>query len=458
MGGQFPPALEAVISKMLSKTPSDRYQRLVDTANDLIDLQQGKAPSAAIVKKIEKGAAERRNKIVSMALLTGTALAIAGTAMFFSQGKKQPETPASKASIGATPDLDSPTASLEAETVAEVDKHFQVDYSDVIEEYFSSNTKQGTIPHRVFKFPEKSAIGRVSYYDLQNHFHDDPAKGQVTVPKFPTQPSIIAMTIDWRMCKTSPQLLKKFRTDEIGYLKFTDDDSRKTLASGDIFDDALSFVDNLKSIFSIDLPTAVSNKSVPHLANLPKLISLGASRTGITGDELKKLPTLMQMRNLRISMIKNANAVLPELKQSQSLKTLKLVADDIEDSDLKYLANLPKLEELALRDNPKITDVGLTHLVGLPRLSRISLDGCNITPKSIKTLGKLNVSDFICLDVSRWPKADVAALQRAVPCRLLSWNYEDQKPGPIDAATRALHSPAGDGLEVRRKKAIDRGE
>ncbi len=457
MGGQFPAELEALIQKMLSKNPNERYQRLVDTANDLINLQQGKAPSATIAKKIEEGSSRRKNKyiqVVAAVLLT----AIVGTGLFYMQAKKQPDATASKTPVEASSEKVAPAVTPEEETVEDFDNHFKVDYADVVDEYFSSAVQQNGLSYRVFKFPKKDPIGDVEYYDIHNEKHVVPAMGKIFVPRFPTQPSIISMTIDWKMCKTSPQLLKKFRPDEIGGLKFTDDDYRKTLATDDIFDDTLSFVDNLTSIYAIELPAVVTNKCAVHLAKLTNLKFLDANRTGLSGDELVKFPALPHIKGLKISMIKNARVVLPILKRSQSLMWLKVVADDLQDSDLKNLADLPALEELALRDNPKITDQGLTYLVGLPHLQRISLDGCHITPKSITTLRKMNVSDFISLDVSNWSKADVAALRKAVSCRVLTWDYKNQEPRTLDDAAAAFQPPRFQGIPVQLKKAMERGE
>lgn len=463
MGGQFPAALEALIQKMLSKNPNHRYQRLVDTANDLIDIQQGNAPSGSIAKKIQEESFSKKNKLV-VALLGLALVAIAGTAIFLSQAKNPlqsttPQTSADPKTPAVTSqDNQSSLPSLEDDTVKQFDTKMNVDYSDVNDKYFSTDMKFDGISFRVFKFPKKSSIGDINYTDLQSKVHDEPAMGQVRVPKFPMQPSIINMTIDWKMCKTSPQLLKKFRPDEIGYLRFTDDDYRKTLAEGDIFDDTLSFIDDLKSIYAIDLPTPVTDKSLEHLAKLPRLFFLGASRTGITGDALKTFPALRQMRGLKISLLKNARDVLPKLKQSPSLTSLKIVGDNIQDSDLKYLADLPNLEELALRDNPKVTDAGLTYLVGLPKLQRISLDGCSITPRSIKTLSRMNVKDLICLDVSRWSNADREGLRNSVACKVRSWSYQEQEPRPFDMVSTAP-KPAADGeVVVRQRKAPERGE
>lgn len=458
MGGQFPAALEALIQKMLSKNANQRYQRLVDTANDLIDLQQGKAPSVTIAKKIQEGTSSRRHKF-AFALVGLTLTLIAGTVFFLTQARHQAEPTVLKVEVKTSPETNSLLPPLERSNVELLENGSQVDYSDVNESYFSTDWKQNGIPCRLFKFSNNSSIGDVAYYDFQNKRQEVPAKGKLIVAKFPTQPSIINITLDWKMCKASPQLLKKFRPDEIGHLQFKDDDFRKALGADDCFDDTLSFIDNLTSIYAIDLPSPVTDKGLNHLTKLPRLMYLNASRTRISGDELKKFPTLRQMRGLKISMIKNARVVLPKLKQSPVLISLKLVADDLQDSDLKNLANLPALEELALRDNPKVTDAGLEYLVGLPNLQRITLDGCHITPKSIKTLSKMNIKNHICLDVSHWSKADIAALQKSVSCKVRSWNYRDQEPGPADMATMAPE-PVGDGDDVgmRKRKSPERGE
>ncbi|CAN5391413.1 hypothetical protein BH10CYA1_BH10CYA1_47430 [soil metagenome] len=470
MGGQFPAALEALIQKMLSKNPNHRYQRLIDTAHDLIDLQQGKAPSVTMAKKIGEISSSRRNSL-SLALLAVVLAAITGTAFYLTQGKKQPEvnTVVSNVGVAAQPNIGAPaehgvpaeaTSSTDmSDVVTMIDRSKTADYSDVLsEEYFSSDLHVGGLSYRRFHFPKKSSIGTINYYDLQNRKHVEEAIGEITVPKFPKQPSMIGMTIDWVMCKTSPQLLKKFRPDEIGYLNFADDDFRKTVAVDSIFDDTLSFVDGLKNIYAVDLPQCATDKCLEHVAKLSHLWFLTANRTKISGNELKKLPTLQQLKSLRISLLKDASVVLPKIKQSKSLMSLKAVADDLQDSDLKNLVNLPALQELVLRENPKITDLGLTYLVGLPSLKQILLDGCSITPKAIKTLSDMKVRESISLDVSKWSKADVAALLKAVPCAVVTWNKAEQKVQPIRIDTfdsRPANDIAG---PVLRMHTIEHGE
>ncbi len=463
MGGQFPAALEALIQRMLSKNPKDRYQRLVDTANDLIDLQQGKAPSSKIAKKIEENYSLKRNKIVVTVVAVALAVIAGSAALYVTQGKQlDGKTESSKEGPAGLLNANAPNETAldekEMNETAELfDRSKTADYSDaLLQEYFSTDEQLGGVSYRRFHFPKKTSIGDIVYRDLQNKEHATPAIGVITVPRYPSQPTIIGMTIDWVMCKTSPQLLKKFRPDEIGYLAFHDDDLRKAAAGDDIYDDALSFIDGLTNIYAIDLPPAATDKCLEHLAKLPHLSFLGASRTEISGNELKKLPTLQQLKGLKIGMVKDARVVLPKIRQSKSLTVLKAVADDLQDSDLKNLSDLPALEQLVLRKNPKITDQGLSFLVGLPNLKRLLIDGCSITPGAIKTLSKMKVGEFICLDVSKWSKADVAALLKAVPCQVLTWNEKEQQASPVEIATFQL--PRASVGNAPRKPAIERGE
>ncbi|HEY4313164.1 MAG TPA: M56 family metallopeptidase [Pirellulales bacterium] len=70
---------------------------------------------------------------------------------------------------------------------------------------------------------------------------------------------------------------------------------------------------------------------------------------------------------------------------------------DIDDDGLKYVAQLDKLEHLAL-SNTQITDAGLAQLRGLTSLKELALTNCNITDDGVKQLDTLVNLEWLWLN------------------------------------------------------------
>lgn len=418
MGGQFSPHLEALVRKMLSKNPQHRYQRLLDAANDLIDLQQGKVPGHLSASKGTESVTPRKVKprlVLFVSVVIGSLVLIAGTAIFMLWRNS---------TLKGSPSASIATSPTHIALVPMVDETFDKKFDEkfTAAKFFSTPKIENGISYRVFNFPSAESIGEVKYRDITtNKLLNRKAIGQLTIACQPGEPCIV-MRLGYNMCNEKPHYLKKFRPDEIGELSFDDNDYRKHMLPDDIYDNTLSFIDDLKSIYLIELPAPVTDASIEHLSKLSHLEFLGLARTQITGEGLRKLPQLPHLKSLRMSMIKDAHIALPALRHSKSLKTLKMADDDLRDSDLKNISGIKSLEILALRDNPKITDAGLNHLTELPNLRELSLDGCKITPHAIKTLSSMNIRESLSLDVSQWAKPDVDLLLSSVKCDVQSWN------------------------------------
>jgi serine/threonine protein kinase len=423
MGGQFPAALETLIRKMLAKNPNQRYQRLSETASDLIEFQQGKIPNLSVAETVVLLSPKSKTKtlLIAMAVIVPLIAFAATSVAIFSQATK----PQSKKDVSiASGDQSKPAQPVGSDTTVDL-LDSNVDAADeamTTAEFFSVPEERNGISYRVFNFPKRTPIGEISFIDIStNKEQRKPAVGTIAIACKPGSPCI-ALRLSWATCNFSPQLLKKFRPDEVSQLSLEDNDYRKHMIPNDIYDNALNFVDGLKSIFYIELPTPVSRASIPHIAQLPHLVSFRCSRTKITGDDLTKLPQLPKMKFLFMSMIKNARGAFPVLKHSRSLLALKVVSDNLNDADLKQIAKISSLRELVLRDNPEITDAGVKNLVGMPHLQSLSLDGCNITPRAIKDLKQLHIADFVSLDLKDWSQSDIDELLKQVTCDVRKFN------------------------------------
>ena len=73
---------------------------------------------------------------------------------------------------------------------------------------------------------------------------------------------------------------------------------------------------------------------------------------------------------------------------------------DITDEDFQFVAEFSNLEELWLKECPKITDQGMTVLEHLPRLKQLGLRGTNVTEASIPLIAKLENLETLFLGIS----------------------------------------------------------
>ncbi len=426
VGGKFAETLEAIVRKMLAKSPNDRYQRLIDTAHELIEFQQGKIPVAIISKPVQK-TVSNRNK--SSPVLTYVAVAL--TILLFVSAYLL-----SKSMYPSAPGVVPSPPKVEASTTKEAPE--DTDYEDIIspDRFFSTETQLAGMPGRRFAFPKKASLGQLTYYDYKTNTNIEvPAVGNVFIP-FVAGRATITLRANWTMCNTTPQLLGKFRPDEIGCLLFDESSWRRGMADDSIYDNALSFIDDWKGTYSVVLPGPVTDKSIQHLSKLAKLVYLDVSSTKITGAGLKELKTLSNLRTLKANGIKDAGVFLPILKHSKKLVEISLISSNLQDSDLKNLSELTTLEKIVLRNNPRITDEGLKYLVNLPNLQRLALDGCNISPKALKFLRRIKMKDsnsYISLDLSKWSEADISSL-KSLPYAVKEWTKQAAKQSAIQDA------------------------
>ena len=76
---------------------------------------------------------------------------------------------------------------------------------------------------------------------------------------------------------------------------------------------------------------------------------------------------------------------------------VKNIRDDELYSLVKAVTNLPGLTYLNLSENRNITDLGLSRLTALPKLTRLNLSSCNITNGGLPHLAELKKLEYLDL-------------------------------------------------------------
>jgi hypothetical protein len=120
---------------------------------------------------------------------------------------------------------------------------------------------------------------------------------------------------------------------------------------------------------------------------------------------------------------------------------------DLTDDDLRLLRNLRRLVRLELEQNPGITDAGLRHIEGMPRLEHVRLWGCGVSDEGLKSLAALPKLQLLSLQSSRLSGTGVAHLAGAkhLSSCIFDFSVPAASPGRFDLL------PALDELRIHGK-------
>ena len=105
---------------------------------------------------------------------------------------------------------------------------------------------------------------------------------------------------------------------------------------------------------------------------------------------------------------------LEHLKQFPRLQSLGVLSDRITDAGLDHLRTRTGLEDLSLIDT-QITDAGLKHLRGLTNLQEVFLENGDITDDGLQHLKRLAALRRLVLNQARVSNEGVRNLQATLP-------------------------------------------
>lgn len=134
-----------------------------------------------------------------------------------------------------------------------------------------------------------------------------------------------------------------------------------------VSDDDLRSLKELRTLRVLDLPEAIADDGLAHVANLTQLEALDLSGTKITDEGLVHLQRLRKLRVLDLSGTEITDAGLTHLRGLRQLEALNLGETRVTDEGLAKLKPLTRLELLNLFGTA-VGDEGLRHLEDLPNL------------------------------------------------------------------------------------------
>ncbi|MBI3862080.1 MAG: protein kinase [Planctomycetia bacterium] len=159
-----------------------------------------------------------------------------------------------------------------------------------------------------------------------------------------------------------------------------------SLAENRFSDPDLAELSKLKSLERLDLAdTPISDAGVAHVVNIPALKALDLSRTRISGRALESLASLRSLTELSLAGNRIRDGDLRELKKLPQLAVLNLAATDVQGPGLQNLRSLQNLKSLNLNGIP-MRDRAIRHLSGLESLEILRLTGAKVTDDDLRLL------------------------------------------------------------------------
>ena len=226
-----------------------------------------------------------------------------------------------------------------------------------------------------------------------------------------------------------PQLFLRFREDDIRTLNVSNARTFVNLVADNLSDadELLPFITHLRSLeFLILADSEISSKGMKCIGQLPNLKALSLDRSTVKGSDIAKLPNLKSLERLCVYAIKDSDPLVEALCRSTLIERLRLVNCNINPEQLAKIAKLPKLTELDISKNPKISDKDMEFLP--KQLSELVLIGCPVTANSTKQLAKLKQLRFLYLDETLWTAEQSRALQTLLPKTAIQLTKERKRP------------------------------
>jgi hypothetical protein len=183
------------------------------------------------------------------------------------------------------------------------------------------------------------------------------------------------------------------------------------------------------------------------VANHPQLEELRLANFGGLTDA--GLEAVSRLRNLRLFSLEEGFLLnqgasdslhpritdegIAHLRQLADLRVLYLQGcDQVGDSSLSTMAQLEKLEVIAIEMNSRVTSRGLSHLTRLPQLRSLSLYKCHqLDDAGLEIVA--SIPTLLELDVKKCPSITsetLARLRRESPQRVINSRGGTSSPGP----------------------------
>src|SRR5262249_35637788 len=153
--------------------------------------------------------------------------------------------------------------------------------------------------------------------------------------------------------------------------------------------------------------------------DMPNLELLEVMGTRVTAQGILKIKNLRKLDLLRVASVKGS-PIVHALVNSPRLRRLHLIGTDLTDADMKIVAAIPELEALTVQSNPRVTDTGISYLMRLRGLKRLTIVHLGNSSAILRKLAQWPLKE-LTIDTKHYDQADLGYFQKMRPdCRIVS--------------------------------------
>lgn len=409
LGTEFPEKMEMLVARLLEKRPEDRYQNLIDVANELNQiLGEGKeSGSRDATKELKKtGAYTSRHARVGPVASSVSRLALyvvllaACTILSFFLGRQSIDVSTLK---NSGPDHSSEVYTTSVTGGPRDEKGWAASG------YFSS-WDPGAPDVRLFHFPQTDDLLRIKVQPGSRMLAIKDGKlvdwmGAATGDVIITNFRPIELDSNYSI---TPEVLKRFRPDDIGRLEIANDLG--------LVDSGLANIVHLKSIKKLNITDChhLTDECIAFVNELPNLVELSLGNSKMDGTAVSKLKRLRRLTHLSAGRMKGADKVLAALSGSTAITYIGLRHAFVNDDDLRPVPTMPNLTVLDLSHNA-LTERSLKYVSGLKKLEILHIQGYPFKSSCFPYLKQLPNLKVLSINCSRWSREERREIQKDMP-------------------------------------------
>ena len=167
-------------------------------------------------------------------------------------------------------------------------------------------------------------------------------------------------------------------------------------------------------------PLTVEQFSGLSEASLPDLKYLT-----VTGDNLPEetilslLKASMGLRGLQLRGFAGCGRIVGSIKARSTLEVLALQKSNLDDTGLREISQMIQLQDLDVKENYALTDMGFQRLQSLTKLQRLSLANCNYSDNAAIAWSALQNLEWLNLDNTASADGTLSAISGLPKLRLL---------------------------------------
>jgi len=256
---------------------------------------------------------------------------------------------------------------------------------------------------RTFNFGNGRGFG-MGYISVFGQDRRVPAKGTLTFPL----DTPLSFDVEDKLVVTDPKFLLRFNTNDFVGLRF-----RFNFGASD---STFRYLDRQKNLQILDVTGCdVSSQLIEQLNKLPKLETLRAGKTNLTGHDLLSLKRLHKLKSLNIARTAGQGEVLRQLKNSNVLEDLRVSLEDLSPQDIRLIGTCKNLKKLWIDKAEKLTDKDLTWISNLHNLEEFCPIDARITSSLSQTVRAMPKLRLLAINGKLWSKADIARFRKVFP-------------------------------------------